>query len=141
MPVLSKLTTNEFTVDKCHKFSERVTKIHNANNLFMTFFDVESLFTNVPLYETIDICLNSLFTGLASVILGLAKFFRTLLELSVLNPFFIFNGIFYRQIEGLGMGLPLGPTVAYDKRSYTRWWIRKQKFMIRTFITTNHKTD
>ena len=44
------------------------------------------------------------------MVLGLAKdFFRTLLELSVLNSFFIFNGNFYRQIEGLGMGLPLGP--------------------------------
>ena len=78
-----------------------ITNIHKANNLFMTSFDVESLFNNVPLHETIDICLNSLFTCPASVVLGLAKgYFRTLLELSVLNSFFIFNDNFYRQIEG-----------------------------------------
>ena len=75
LPVLSPLTTNEFTVDNSCKFSERVTNIHNANNLFMTSFDVESLFTNVPLHETIDICPNSLFTCPASVVLGLAKGF------------------------------------------------------------------
>ena len=62
-----------FTVDNSCKLSERVTNIHNANNLFMTSFDVKSLFTNVPLHETIGICLNFLFTCLASVVLGLAK--------------------------------------------------------------------
>ena len=38
------------------------------------------------------------------------KFVKTLLELSVLNSFFAFNGKFYKQREGLGTGLPLGPT-------------------------------
>ena len=86
VPVLSTLTTNEFTVDNSCKFSEHVTKIHNANNMYMTTFDVESLFTNVPSHETIEICLNSLFSCPALVVLGLAKvFFRTLLELSGLN--------------------------------------------------------
>ena len=89
------------------------TNIHNANNLFMTSFDVESLFTNIPLHKTIDICLNSLFTCPASVVLGLVKvFFRILLKLSVPNSFLIFNRNFYKQIEGLGMGLPLGPMFA-----------------------------
>ena len=45
--------------------------------------------------------------------MGLTKdLFKNLLELSVLNSFFIFNDKLYKQIEGLGMGLPLGPTFA-----------------------------
>jgi len=32
--------------------------------------------------------------------------------MSVLNSFFIFEGKLFQQIEGLGMGLPLGPTFA-----------------------------
>ena len=32
------------------------------NYLFMTSFDVDSLFTNIPLNETIDICVNKLYT-------------------------------------------------------------------------------
>ena len=48
-----------------------------------------------------------------STILGLsATFFKTILELSVLNSFFLFNNKFYQQLDGLGMGLPLGPTFA-----------------------------
>ena len=44
------------------------------------------------------------------MVLGLAKgFFRTLLELSALNSLLLFNGNIYRQTEGLGMSLPLGP--------------------------------
>ena len=44
--------------------------------------------------------------------------FRELLFLAVGNTFFIFNGKFYKQIEGLGMGLPLGPTFANIFMSY-----------------------
>jgi len=38
--------------------------------------------------------------------------FRQLLTLAVCNTFFMFNGKFYKQLDGLGMGLPLGPTFA-----------------------------
>ena len=35
-----------------------------------------------------------------------------MLEICVLNSYFIFNNKLYRQVEGLGMGLPLAPTFA-----------------------------
>ena len=38
--------------------------------------------------------------------------FREFLTLAVYNTFFLFNGKYYQQSEGLGMGLPLGPTFA-----------------------------
>ena len=67
----------------------------------MASFDVHSLFTNVPLKETIDICLGSLFVDPSSTIIGLGKaLFRTLIELVVLNSFFIFDGKLYQQTEG-----------------------------------------
>lgn len=79
----------------------------------MTSLDVENLFSNIPLHETIQICLNYLFPLPHSLVLGLnRKFFQVLLEHSVLNSFFIFSNRLYKQIEGLGMGLPLGPTFA-----------------------------
>ena len=65
------------------------------------------------MYETIDICLSHLFIKTGDKVLGLPrKFFKTLLELSVLSSFFAFDGKFYKQIEGLGMGLPVAPTFA-----------------------------
>jgi hypothetical protein len=79
----------------------------------MASFDVENLFTNIPLRETIDICLNKLFTDPTSTVIGLSRvFFKKLLEHAVLNSFFLFNGVLYKQIDGVGMGLPLGPTFA-----------------------------
>jgi hypothetical protein len=79
----------------------------------MASFDVENLFTNVPVRETIDICLQQIFIHPTSTILGLSKqFFKTLLELAVLNSYFLFDGKYFQQTDGLGMGLPLGPTFA-----------------------------
>ena len=84
----------------------------SSENLYMVSYDVESLFTNIPLHETIDICLNSLFNGCSHVIGITRDLFKKLLELSVLNSYFIFDNKFYVQREGVGMGLPLGPTFA-----------------------------
>ena len=79
----------------------------------MASFDVENLYTNIPLDETIQICLEKIFTNVNFTILGLNRTsFRTLLELAVKFCFFVFDNKFYRQIDGLGMGLPLGPTFA-----------------------------
>ena len=40
------------------------------------------------------------------------RLFRTLLELAVLNSYFLFDNVLYKQDDGVGMGLPLGPTFA-----------------------------
>ena len=113
VPVLKPLTTNRFTTDNSYSFVQDIIKIPNCNNYFMASFDVENLFTNVPVHETIEIILSNFFINSASNILGLSrKLFKQLLENSVLNSFFLFNGQLYRQKDGLGMGLPLGPTFA-----------------------------
>ena len=77
----------------------------------MAPFDVENLFTNIPLSETISICLDLLSPNADSLVIGLPKkFFKYMLELSVINSFLTFNKKIYKHIEGFGMGLPLGPT-------------------------------
>ena len=87
--------------------------IKHAESLTMASFDVENLFTNIPLAETINILMCKLFPDNVPDILGIPKkFFKQLLDLSVLNSYFIFNKKFYKQIDGVGMGLPLGPTLA-----------------------------
>ena len=72
---------------------KKISAAQNADNLFMTSFDVENLFTNISLHETITICFDYLFPddSSGSNVLGLSrKLFKTLLELSVLNSFFSF---------------------------------------------------
>ena len=44
----------------------------------MASFDVESLFTNIPLKETIDITINALFSTATDVLGISAKYFRSL---------------------------------------------------------------
>ena len=112
VPILAPLTRNEFTVDNTSSFIQDISTVSDANSYYMASFDIESLFTNIPLRETIDICLDALFRHSDSVMGFTRPLLKKLLELSVLNSFFMFDGSFYQQIEGLGMGLPLGPTFA-----------------------------
>ena len=79
----------------------------------MCLFDAENLFPNIPVHETININIYYLFTHDDIAIVGLGKkLFRSLLELTVTNALFIFNSGLYKQMGGLGMGQPLGPTFA-----------------------------
>ena len=50
-------STNQFTVKESFSFAEWA-KSYNHNNESMCSFDVSSLFTNIPLNETIQICLD-----------------------------------------------------------------------------------
>ena len=69
VPILKPLTTNEFTVKDSFHFAEEI--VDQQHDLFMGSLDVDSLFTNIPLDETL-----------------------------------------YKQIDGVAMGSPLGPTLA-----------------------------
>ena len=59
VPHLAPITRNEFTVKDSFAFAEEIRK--QDANLYMASLDVDSLFTNVPLEETIDICVNAPF--------------------------------------------------------------------------------
>ena len=78
----------------------------------MGSLDVDSLFTNIPLEETIEICTNELFKE-SETVEGLSKTeFKELLSLATKDSHFIFDGTLYKQIDGVAMGSPLGPTLA-----------------------------
>ena len=78
----------------------------------MASLDVESLFTNIPLDETIDIVTTKVF-GKKRKLNGISKGdFKRLLEISTKGTVFYFNGLYYRQKDGVAMGSPLGPALA-----------------------------
>ena len=52
-------TTNEFTVKCFFHFAENV--VDQQPDFFMGSLDIDFLFTNIPLEETIEICTNELF--------------------------------------------------------------------------------
>ena len=110
VPILKSLTSNEYTVKDSFAFAEEI--VEQDSECFMGSLDVDSLFTNIPLEETIDICTNTLFENMEKVE-GLSKIeFKELLSLATKESYFIFNGKLYKQVDGLAVRSTLGPTLA-----------------------------
>ena len=59
VPILEPIKTNKFTIKNSFKFAREI--IEQDSRLFMASLDVESLFTNIPLEETINIFCDTLF--------------------------------------------------------------------------------
>ena len=60
VPKLKLLTTNEYTIKDSFTFAEELQSCFDSK-LVMVSFDIESLFTNIPLQETINHCVENLF--------------------------------------------------------------------------------
>ena len=110
VPILKPLTENEYTVHDSFSFSSEVSKF-NAKNL-MASLDVESLFTNIPLEETIDNIINDFFLTTGKIHNFEREELKQLFTFAAYEYFFIFDGECSTQIDGVAMGSPLGPTLA-----------------------------
>ena len=86
-------------------------KQENLANAHMVSFDVESLFTNIPLNETIELVLDKIFIQQPDINIT-RKDLKKLFEFATANTHFLFNGTFYDQIDGVAMGSPLAPILA-----------------------------
>ena len=99
---LSSITFNEFTLKDSVAFAEEI--VHQGGKLFMGSLDVDSLFTNKPVEETINICTNLLYDH-EDVIEGISKSeFKNLLSLATEESYFICNDVLYKQKDGVVMG-------------------------------------
>ena len=74
--------------------------------------DFTSLFINIPLEEAIDIIANSLYSDNNSFLSFLINQFKKFLSFAIKNTWFLFNDNMYRQLDGVAMGSPLGPSFA-----------------------------
>ena len=88
-----------------------------------------SLFTNVPFDETIQICLEKLYSLPDPPTLPCDALHK-LLEFATKKSHFHFDDQYYDQIDGVAMGLPLGPVLAnismchFEERWVTKGQIR-----------------
>ena len=83
----------------------------NIKTKTMCSFDVNTLFTNVPLRKTIDILCD--YISLNNLPLPFpVETLKDLLLLCTDNVKFTFQGEHFRQIDGVAMGSPLGPLLA-----------------------------
>ena len=74
----------------------------------MDSVDVESLFTNIPLEETIDNIINDLFLTTDKVHNFEREELKQLLTFAAYESVFIFDGEYYTQIDGVAV-IPIGP--------------------------------
>ena len=81
-------------------------------SLFMASFDIKSLFTNIPRTETLNLCVQNLYRNQTHVGNLTQSSFYSLLKITMFESFFIFDGKFYEQCDGVAMGFPLRPTLA-----------------------------
>ena len=103
-------TSNDYTLQDSFEFSSIIDK--QNPELFIASLDVDSLFTNVPLDEAITIAVNKV-CGRKRKIDGIKKSeFKDMLDIAIKGSIFYFNGSYYRQVDGVAMGSPLGLVLA-----------------------------
>ena len=77
----------------------------------MASLDVDSLFTSIPLEDTIDVCVDNLYNGKGSFHNIPDNDFRNLFNIASKKSFFTFNNKYYKQVDGAAMGSPLSPAL------------------------------
>ena len=99
-------------INSTDEFIEITRNIKQPNML--ASLDVESLFTNIPVDETINIIIQEVYNHPSLPPLEIpAESLRNLLKIcTTKTPFKSPNGDIYLQTDGVSMGSPLGPTFA-----------------------------
>ena len=110
LKLLAPSTAKQFTVIDSFHFGEKIFQ-HNSN-IHMASLDVDSLFANILLEETIDSCADNLYNDNENLPNIPKHNFRNLLNITTKETFFMFNNKYYKQVDGVAMGSPLGPASA-----------------------------
>ena len=112
---LKPLSLNQHTVTDIFDFVNEVRELKINKGYILVSYDVSSLFTNVPLDETIAILAEKAFRDNwfnSTYNLNISKEdLIDLLNVSTKGQF-QFNGALYEQTDGVAMGSPLGPLLA-----------------------------
>ena len=110
VPLLRHLTSNEFTLKNSFEFAKIIYE--QDAGLFMASLNVNSLFTNVPLDETINICVYELFRNDSSIHGLNKKQVTEMLSLTTKESTILFDITFYTQVDGVAMGAPFGTFIS-----------------------------
>ena len=101
--LLSPCINKDYSADDTFTFDTGKRKV-SANNKFMVSYDVTSIFTNIPLNETINIVVEAILESNSNIKITkpeLAKLFK----FATSETHFLFDNKCYEQIDGVAMGL------------------------------------
>ena len=148
--ILSPYATSCYTVRDTFSFVKEINDL-TYDQCHICSFDVTSLFTMIPLNETIDIALNYAFQDNDKVS-GLSRSqLKKLLEMPTKETNFLFNGKIYDQIDGVAMGSPLALTLAnifmrhFEEKAFEKYTGPKplfyRRFVDDSFVLFKDRTE
>ena len=102
VPLLRRFNLNDYNIKDSFEFKN--DNIQQNSGLFMAFVDIHSLFTNIPLDETINTCTELLFKE-NNIVSGLneKKMFEVH-SITLKESFILLDAKYYSQIDGVAMG-------------------------------------
>ena len=105
-------------------------------NCFMGSLDEDLLFPNVPLDETVKICIDELLKSEMTVSgLNKRKMFE-MFSLTLKECIILFDNKYYRQIDRVAIGSPLGPTLTNIFLCYHESnWLKDVRKILNLYIT------
>ena len=103
--LLSPNLPNEFCTKDKFTFMEELKEV-SINDKYLVSYNVNSLFTNIPLKETIKLAVGLIKTSYPSLSDDLTKLFK----FATCETHFLFDGKFYDQIDGVAMRSALPPS-------------------------------
>ena len=125
--------------------------MHNLDidpSVFTCSCDVSSLFTNVPLDETIKICSEALYDQSDIQPVIPKDVFVELMKSATPSVEFSFNNTMYKQTDGVAMGPTLGPTLAnicvgyYEEKLFSQTQPATYfRYVDDTFAIFDHKAE
>ena len=112
--IKSLVGSTEHHVNNSKEFLEKIKKMKLEEGECITSYDVSALFTSIPIPSALDIINNKLQedTDLPNRTNMITHNIIEFLEFCLNNTYFIFQGVFYKQTKGAGMGSPVSPIVA-----------------------------
>ena len=110
---LKPLSLNQCTVADTFDFTNEIHELKINKGEILVSYDVSSLFTKVPLDETIEILVNRAFSNNWFNTTHNLTLTRTdlvdLLSVATKGQLFQFDGALYEQTDGVAMGSTFGP--------------------------------
>ena len=110
---LKPLCQNEYKINDTQSFASQIKEQPplNENEEYVSY-DVDSLFTNIPVQETIDHIIHQIYTEKKLPQICSKTIFRRLLLKVITECSFQLKQKLYKQTEGYSMGGPLSVTLA-----------------------------
>ena len=147
-PIVSSINSFNYDLGKylCNLLQPKIPSIHSTQdtftfikeleevrdyNNFLVSFDVSSLFTNIPLNETIEQALDYILSNNPEVNIS-RKDLKKLLQFATSETHFHFNGEIYEQVDGVAMGSPLAPVLdnLFMGHHEQHWLIQKEALLV-----------